>query len=267
MDSIAINTDPAALPRHVGIIMDGNGRWAKQQGLVRTKGHEEGLKRAKDIAKAAADIGLAYVTLYVFSTENWKRTEQEVGFLMNLIHIHLLDELQFYRDNQIRVKQIGNIEGLPITIQRDIREAEDDTKDFTGLTIVLAINYGGRDEIVRAVNKLISHATGSSTNAEHIQLHASDSVVTDTVSFDENAIASAFDIPDLPDVDLLIRTGGEKRLSNFLMWKSAYAELIFSDTLWPDYGKKEFYQDIAEYQRRTRRFGAIPEEQTGGERR
>ena len=248
MEGVSIHTDPdlspASLPRHVGIIMDGNGRWAKQRGLVRTKGHEEGLKRAKDIAKAAADIGLSYVTLYVFSTENWKRTEQEVGFLMNLIHLHLLDELQFYRDNQIRVRQIGNLAGLPLSIQKDIREAEEDTKDFTGLTIVLAINYGGRDEIVRAVNR-IAAAPGR---------HDSRTAVT------EADISSSFDIPDLPDVDLLIRTGGEKRLSNFLMWKSAYAELVFSDTLWPDYGRQEFYHDIAEYQRRTRRFGAVPDE-------
>ena len=223
--------------------MDGNGRWARQRGLVRTKGHEEGLKRAKDITKAAADLGLEYVTLYVFSTENWKRTEQEVGFLMNLIHIHLLDELQFYRDNQIRVRQIGDLSGLPKNIQKDIREAEEDTKGFSGLTIVLAVNYGGRDEIVRAVNKLTS--TGST-------------------SITEEDISASFDIPDLPDVDLLIRTGGEKRLSNFLMWKSAYAELVFSDTLWPDYGRDEFIADIAEYQKRTRKFGAVLDDKAEG---
>lgn len=223
--------------------MDGNGRWARQRGLVRTKGHEEGLKRAKDITKAAADLGLEYVTLYVFSTENWKRTEQEVGFLMNLIHIHLLDELQFYRDNQIRVRQIGDLSGLPKNIQKDIREAEEDTKGFSGLTVVLAVNYGGRDEIVRAVNKLAS--SGKS-------------------SISEEDISSSFDIPDLPDVDLLIRTGGEKRLSNFLMWKSAYAELVFSDTLWPDYGRDEFIADIAEYQKRTRKFGAVLDDKAEG---
>ena len=223
--------------------MDGNGRWARQRGLVRTKGHEEGLKRAKDITKAAADLGLEYVTLYVFSTENWKRTEQEVGFLMNLIHIHLLDELQFYRDNQIRVRQIGDLSGLPKNIQKDIREAEEDTKGFTGLTVVLAVNYGGRDEIVRAVNKLA--ASGKT-------------------GICEEDISSSFDIPDLPDVDLLIRTGGEKRLSNFLMWKSAYAELVFSDTLWPDYGRDEFISDIAEYQKRTRKFGAVLDDKAEG---
>lgn len=245
-----MNIASGTLPRHVGIIMDGNGRWAKQRGLVRTKGHEEGLKRAKDIAKAASDLGLEYVTLYVFSTENWKRTEQEVGFLMNLIHIHLLDELQFYRDNQIRVRQIGNLSGLPKNIQKDILEAEEDTKNFTGLTIVLAINYGGRDEIVRAVRRIASGAVPNGKDG-----------------ITEADISSAFDIPELPDVDLLIRTGGEKRLSNFLMWKSAYAELVFSDTLWPDYGKEEFLADIAEYQKRTRRFGAVTDEKSDGGRK
>ena len=230
--------------------MDGNGRWARQRGLVRTKGHEEGLKRAKDITKAAADLGLEYVTLYVFSTENWKRTEQEVGFLMNLIHIHLLDELQFYKDNQIRVRQIGKLSELHKTIQKDILEAEEDTKDFTGLTIVLAINYGGRDEIVRAVNRIVANSQGRSPEG--------------TASVNEEDISAAFDIPELPDVDLLIRTGGEKRLSNFLMWKSAYAELIFSDTLWPDYGKEEFIADIAEYQKRTRKFGAVLDDKAEG---
>ena len=228
-----------ALPVHVGLIMDGNGRWAKQRKLPRTSGHEEGLKRAKDIAKAAADLGLRYVTLYVFSTENWKRTEQEVGFLMNLIHTHLVKEFQFYRDNQIRVKLLGDITGLPKNIQDDIREAEADTENFTGLTLCLAINYGGRDEIVRGVRKLL---------AGH----------KDAGSLSEQDIQASFDIPELPDLDVLIRTGGEKRLSNFLLWQSAYAELIFSDTLWPDYSPAEFLSDIAEFQGRVRKFGAVP---------
>lgn len=237
MTSSEIQKD--ALPAHVGIIMDGNGRWAKQRKLPRTSGHEEGLKRAKDIAKAAADLGLRYVTLYVFSTENWKRTEQEVGFLMNLIHTHLVKELQFYRENQIRVKLLGDITGLPKTIQSDIREAESDTENFTGLTLCLAINYGGRDEIVRSVRKLL--AAGK-----------------DAASLTEQDISAEFDIPELPDLDLLIRTGGEKRLSNFLLWQSAYAELLFSDTLWPDYRPAEFLENIAQFQKRVRKFGAVP---------
>ncbi len=237
VDNIEINPD--ALPIHVGIIMDGNGRWAKQQGKPRTDGHEEGLKRAKDIAKAASDIGIKYVTLYVFSTENWKRTKTEVGFLMNLIHTHLVQELEFYKQNQIKVRLLGDKSGLPKNIQKDFETAENDTKDFTGLTINLATNYGGRDEIVRSIKSIIS----SGISPENIT---------------EDIISSHFDIPALPDVDLLIRTGGEKRLSNFLMWHSAYAELLFTDTLWPDYNREEFYHNIQEFQKRTRRFGAVP---------
>lgn len=232
--------DKANLPVHVAVIMDGNGRWAKNQGMIRSKGHLEGLKSAKKIAEAAADLGIKYLTLYVFSTENWKRTEQEVGFLMDLIRKHLLNEFDFYKSHHIRIKHIGDINGLPKDIQQELISAMNDTKDFTdGLTLTLAINYGGRDEILRAIKKL---------NSEN----------KDLSTLDENQLAQSFDIPSLPDVDLLIRTGGEKRLSNFLLWNSAYAELLFTDTLWPDYNKKEFYDNIIEYQKRTRRFGAVP---------
>ncbi|MCR5218344.1 MAG: di-trans,poly-cis-decaprenylcistransferase [Treponema sp.] len=218
--------------------MDGNGRWAKQRGCIRTNGHSEGLKRAKEIAKAASDLKIKYLTLYVFSTENWKRTQQEVGFLMNLIHGHLLGELNFYKENKIRVKLIGDISGLPKSIQQDILECEKETESFTGTTINLAINYGGRDEIIRSVRKIVS----SSVKAEDIQ---------------ESTISQNFDFPELPDMDLLIRTGGEKRLSNFMLWHAAYAELIFCDTLWPDYKENEFVGHIKEFQKRTRRFGAV----------
>ena len=234
-----IELDKNNLPSHVGIIMDGNGRWAKNKNMRRTNGHEEGLKRAKEITKAAADLGISYLTLYVFSTENWKRTEQEVGFLMNLIHTHLIKELQFYKENQIRIKMLGDISGLPKSIQADIKEAQDDTESFTGLTLNLAINYGGRDEIIRAIKKI-------STN------------VSDINSISEISFPKYFDVPELPDLDLLIRTGGEKRLSNFLMWHSAYAEFVFSDTLWPEYTKERFIEDLQEFQKRTRRFGAVP---------
>ncbi|MCR5317476.1 MAG: di-trans,poly-cis-decaprenylcistransferase [Treponema sp.] len=236
---IEINKNPEALPAHIGIIMDGNGRWAKQRGQIRTAGHEEGLKRAKEIAKAAADLGIKYVTLYAFSTENWKRAKSEVGFLMNLIHTHLLKELKFYKENSIRVRLLGDITGLPANIQQDIIETEKDTKDFTGLTICLAINYGGRDEIVRGIKKLIREGV-------------SEKEVT------EASLSSYFDLPELPDVDLLIRTGGEQRISNFLIWQASYAEFLFTKTLWPDYNKEEFYNNIAEFQKRTRRFGAVP---------
>ncbi len=226
------------LPIHIGIIMDGNGRWAQSRNQVRTAGHEEGLKRAKEIAKVASDMGIKYLTLYAFSTENWKRTKQEVGFLMNLIHTHLKQELDFYRENQIRVRLLGDKTGLTKEIQNDINEAEFDTKNFTGLTVCLAINYGGRDEIVRSVKNIISEKVEEKFITEDI-------------------ISKHFDIPELPNADMIIRTGGEKRLSNFLMWHSAYAELFFSDTLWPDYYAEEFINTVEEYKKRSRRFGAV----------
>ena len=148
--------DISAVPKHIGIIMDGNGRWAKQRKLPRTNGHKEGLTVAKQIVKAAAEIGVKYVTLYTFSTENWKRAQEEVGFLMNLIKGHLRAEFQFYKDNGIRIKHLGNLSGLPVEVQKEIIDAINETAEFTGLTVVLAINYGGRDEITRGLKKIIS---------------------------------------------------------------------------------------------------------------
>lgn len=238
-NNIEINSDQ--LPNHVAVIMDGNGRWAKNRNLIRTNGHTEGLKRAKEIAMAASDLGLKFITFYVFSTENWKRTKEEVGFLMNLIHTYLLSEFAFCKENGIRVKLLGDRTGLPKNVQEDLNKIEKDTESFTDkLTICLAINYGGRNEIIRGIKKLIANGI-------------------DPETITEESISESFDVPELPDVDLLIRTGGEKRLSNFLMWHSAYAELLFKDTLWPDYHKEEFYSDIAEFQKRTRRFGAVPQ--------
>lgn len=231
--------DNQASPVHVGIIMDGNGRWAQAQGLNRTAGHKEGLETAKKIVKACAKIGIKYVTLYTFSTENWKRAEEEVGYLMGLIKGHLRKEFEFYKQNKIRIEHIGDLSGLPEDVQKEIIEAKKDTASFTGLTVVLAINYGGRDEIIRSVKKLVKNNSTEIT---------------------EKSISDGFDVPNLPDVDFLIRTGGEKRLSNFLLWHSAYAELLFTDTLWPDYSEKEFYENINEFCKRTRRFGAVLDE-------
>lgn len=228
----------ATLPVHVGIIMDGNGRWAKQRNLPRTMGHKEGLAAAKRIVAEAARLGIKYVTLYTFSTENWKRTQEEVGYLMNLIRGHLRSEFDFYRQNGIRVLHIGNMTGLPADVQAEILKVGRDTAHFTGLTVVLAINYGGRDELVRGTQKLIRQG-----------------ISPDAVT--EKTLAESFDLPELPDVDLLIRTGGEMRLSNFLLWHIAYAELLFTDTLWPDYNEAEFLSDIHVFKKRTRRFGAV----------
>jgi undecaprenyl diphosphate synthase len=226
------------VPVHVGIIMDGNGRWAKKRNLPRTMGHKEGLTTAKKIVAAAARLGIKYVTLYTFSTENWKRAQEEVGYLMGLIKGHLRAEFDFYKKNGIRVLQLGDMSGLPADVQTEIINAQADTAHFTGMTVVLAINYGGRDEIVRGVRKLIQTGTPASD-------------VT------EETLARTFDIPELPDVDLLIRTGGELRLSNFLLWHAAYAELVFTDTLWPDYNEEEFLKDVEVFKNRNRRFGAV----------
>ena len=229
--------DNQNLPFHVAITMDGNGRWAQLRNLPRTAGHNEGLTVAKNIVKAASDIGIKHLTLYVFSTENWKRTQEEVGFLMNLIHIYINNELEFYKKNQIRIKHIGDMQKLPEGIQKDIKKAIEQTDSFTGMTLHLAINYGGRDEIIRGIKKIID-----------------DGVPSDKI--DEKVISDYLDMPESPDVDLLIRTGGEKRLSNYLLWHIPYAEQIYIDTLWPDYTKEEFYNNIEEYQKRNRRFGA-----------
>ncbi|MBR5095482.1 MAG: di-trans,poly-cis-decaprenylcistransferase [Treponema sp.] len=226
----------STLPKHVAIIMDGNGRWAQQRGKPRTAGHKEGLEAAKRIVRAAADLGIKYVTLYTFSTENWKRTQDEVGYLMGLIKVHLRAEFEFYKENQIRVEHIGDLEGLPKDVQEEIVNAKKDTENFTGTTCVLAINYGSRDEIIRAANKALTAGAKK---------------------FDEKDFSKYTDLPELPDVDLLIRTGGEKRLSNFLLWQTAYAEFVFSDTLWPDYSVEEFKKDVLEFESRNRRFGGI----------
>ena len=233
-----MNTETSTLPVHIGIIMDGNGRWAKLRNLPRTKGHREGLDVAKKIVKAASDLGIKFVTLYTFSTENWKRTQEEVGYLMTLIKSHLRAEFNFYKENKIKIEHIGDITALPLDVQTEIKNAKKDTKDFTGTTVLLAINYGGKDEIIRGIKKLAAQKK-------------------DFSSITEQDLSLALDTKNIPDVDLLIRTGGELRLSNFLLWQAAYAELIFTDTLWPDYTKEEFIKNIQTFQHRTRRFGGV----------
>ena len=232
-----MSLDKQNLPLHVAITMDGNGRWATQQKLPRTAGHDRGLHVLKEIVKAASDLGIKNLTLYAFSTENWKRTEKEVGFLMNLIHNHLKQEFDFYKENKIRLHHIGDLSALPPVVQQDILDGIEDTKEFTGMNVNLAINYGGRDELIRGIKKIIKNGT-------------SEDEIT------EEFISKSLDMPHSPDVDLLIRTGGEKRLSNFLLWHIPYAEQIYIDTLWPDYTVQDFYANIEEFQHRNRRFGA-----------
>ena len=222
--------------QHIAVIMDGNGRWAQQRGLARTKGHREGLEAAKRIVKAAADLQIPYITLYVFSTENWKRTEEEVGFLMGLIQQHLRAEFAFYAANNIKVRHIGNAAALPRAIQTDIADIMKKTEHYTGTTMQLAINYGGKDEIIRAIKKLSGRQLETLT---------------------EDAFEQLLDTAGVPPVDLVIRTGGEKRLSNFLLWQTAYAEFYSTDILWPDFTPAHLMEALDAYGKRIRRFGRI----------
>ncbi|MBN2534059.1 MAG: di-trans,poly-cis-decaprenylcistransferase [Spirochaetales bacterium] len=236
--------DKNRLPAHIGIIMDGNGRWAQQQKKPRTFGHNEGVKTAKRIVRAASELGIEYLTLYVFSTENWKRTKREVSFLMGLIQNHLRNELDFYRKYRIRVIYSGDNAGLPPHIIKELHGVQEDTAHFTELTVNLAINYGGKNEIVRAVNKWLYKVNNEKKKTGNGQITQED-------------IQMCLDHPEIPPIDLVIRTAGEKRLSNFFIWECAYAEFYFSPKLWPDWEKEDLFNAIMDYQKRERRFGAV----------
>jgi undecaprenyl diphosphate synthase len=220
--------------------MDGNGRWARSRGQLRTQGHLEGLSAAKRVVKAASVLGIKYLTLYAFSTENWKRAADEVGFIMGLIKQYLRGELDFYRENSIRIRHAGDAAGLPPDIRAELASAAADTKDFEGMQVILAINYGGRNEIVRAVRKLAAGKSGADLSA-----------------INERDIAACLDNPGLPDPDLIIRSAGEYRTSNFLLWQGAYAELYVSAKLWPDWTGDDLAAALRDFQNRDRRFGGI----------
>ncbi|GMT47997.1 MAG: isoprenyl transferase [bacterium] len=226
------------IPRHVGVIMDGNGRWAKLRGLPRVEGHRKGAERTKELIKAAQEVGIDVLTLYAFSLENWQRPDDEVTTLMELLQLYLTRELKDLIMEGIRFRVIGDREKLPAVIQGIITEIEERTSANKGLTLVIALSYGGRDEILRAVKKAI---TGG--------------VRPDEIS--EERFETLLDTSGLPAVDLIIRTSGEKRLSNFLLWQGAYAEFYFTETLWPDFTREEFLCAIQDYQHRERRFGGI----------
>jgi undecaprenyl diphosphate synthase len=218
--------------------MDGNGRWAQQRGLIRTQGHLEGLKAAKRIVKAASDMGVRYLTLYAFSTENWKRAAEETGFIMGLVKQYLRGEMNFYRQNHIRIRHAGDAAGLPPDIAAEIAAAAADTKEFSGMQVILALNYGGRDELVRAVRRFAVQSQ-------------------DMAAVTEGDIAACLDNPDVPDPDLIVRSAGEYRMSNFLLWEGAYAELYVSAQFWPDWTGDDLAGAIAAYRNRDRRYGGI----------
>lgn len=226
-----------AIPQHIGIIMDGNGRWAQQRKKPRSFGHKSGVTAAKRIIKAAIDLKIQYITLYTFSTENWLRPKREVDYLMRLLKHHIRTDVSFYHENHIRLRHAGDLQGLPQDLQKEILKAQDATRDYTAITAVLAINYGGRDEITRAFARW-QEAEGKEEGLCTIE-----------------ALNRYMDIPDVPDPDLIIRTAGEKRLSNFLLWESAYAEFYFSPRLWPDWDIDDLREAVEDYGRRKRKFG------------
>ena len=232
--------DKSRIPQHVAIIMDGNGRWARARGLRRLEGHWQGYRTLKDTVYAADDIGIRYLTVYGFSSENWRRGPDEVGGLMNLMAVAMRAEIDDLVRNGIRVRVSGRMDELPRAVRREFENAIRRTAGHTKLTFNLAINYGGRAEIVDAVRRILR---------ERI----------DPDSIDESEIACRLYSPDIPDPDLLIRTAGEMRLSNFLLWETAYSELWVTDACWPDFSRELLMQAIADYQKRTRKFGAVIE--------
>jgi undecaprenyl diphosphate synthase len=231
-----------AVPRHVAIILDGNGRWAKKRMLPRNAGHAAGSKNVEKICAAAWNMGIEYVTMYAFSTENWSRPQEEVDALMKLLHSYLKDCIKTSRKNNMQVRVLGDITRLEPELQDKIRELEEVSAHNTGLYFQVALNYGSRDEIARSVRKMVQ-------DAEDGKLHAGD--------VSEQVIESYLDTAGIPDPDLMIRTSGEQRLSNYLLWQLAYAEFYFTDVLWPDFNKKELEKAVEFYQTRNRRFGGV----------
>lgn len=227
------------LPEHIAIIMDGNRRWAKKNNLNTAQGHKEGAENLKRISKFANKIGIKYLTVYAFSTENWKRSEEEVGAIMKLLKFYILDFFKSYDEN-IKVNVIGKIGDLPKDLQKEIRSVEKKTKNNTGLVLNIAFNYGGRDEIVTAVKTITQKVLDGKLKIDDIT---------------ENEISNSLYTAGQPDPDLLIRTSGEERISNFLPWQISYSEFVFTDKYWPEYSNSDLLESIQIYQKRTRRFG------------
>jgi undecaprenyl diphosphate synthase len=236
------NPDAGAGPQHVAIIMDGNGRWAKARGLPRVAGHRRGADAVRRVVRGAGELGIPVLTLFAFSTENWTRPADEVADLMGLLRHYLRSELEELRKNGARLRVIGKREGLAADIVRDIAEAENMTAGNARIDVNICINYGSRDEILRATRRLAQRVAAGEITVDDI----------DQKSFEHELLTAG-----LPDPDLLIRTSGEQRISNFLLWQCAYSELVFVDTLWPDFGKEHLEQAILEFRRRERRYGGI----------
>ncbi len=238
--------DSKEIPTHVAIILDGNGRWAKKRGLPRNIGHLKGCDNVEPVCRAAYDLGIKYVTMYAFSTENWKRPEKEVNELMRLLAKYMKDAMKLSVKNNMRVRIIGDKTGLSEELRELITELEELSAGFTGLQLQIAVNYGGRNDIVRAFKKILLEADKKEKTI---------STIIEELS--EKAVSSNLDTADIPDPDLMIRTSGERRLSNYLVWQLAYAEFFFTDTLWPDFGKNDLTEALDFYKNRDRRFGGL----------
>ncbi len=237
--------DREKLPQHLAIIMDGNGRWARQKGMLRYLGHENGTKAVREIVEGSAEIGIPFLTLYAFSTENWNRPKMEVELLMKLLVSSLKKEIKTLEENDIRLNAIGNLKALPTKAYKELLDVIDKTQDNKRMTLTLALSYGSREEITKTI-KEISLKVKNNLISPH--------------DIDEKLINNHLYTQNLPDVDLLIRTSGEQRISNFLLWQIAYAELYFTETLWPDYTKIHLFEAILNYQNRERRFGKTSEQ-------
>lgn len=232
------------VPNHIAIILDGNGRWAKKRGMPRSFGHVKGCENLEDICEVAKELGVKYLTVYVFSTENWKRSKEEVDGLMKLFRNYLKKCIKISQKNNMRVKVIGDITAFDSDIQESIKKLEDFSKDFTDLHFQIALNYGSRDEITRAVNRMLEDQ-----KAGKLETPVS-----------EDTISDYLDTAGIPDPDLMIRTSGELRLSNYLLWQLAYSEFYFTDVPWPDFKKEELVKAIEKYNERDRRYGGVKEE-------
>ncbi|WP_125153739.1 isoprenyl transferase [Clostridium rectalis] len=241
-DTSIISVNMNNIPKHIGIIMDGNGRWAKEKNLPRTMGHKAGVETIRDIVKECSTLGVKYLTLYAFSTENWKRPSQEVNALMNLLVEYLKKELDELHNNNVIINTIGNIKKLPSVCQKELKDAFEKTKNNSGLVLNLALNYGGRDEILRAIKSMYKDLQEGK-------------IIIDNI--DDEVFSTYLYTANMPDVDLIIRPSGEQRISNFLLWQSAYAEFWYSDIKWPDFKKEHLHKAIYDYQNRDRRFGGV----------
>ena len=233
------------LPKHIAIIMDGNGRWAKEKGFLRAIGHESGTKSVRNTVEACSELGIKNLTLYAFSSENWNRPKLEVQTLMQLLISSLKKELPTMQKNSIRLNAIGNLNNLPKKVQKELLYVVESTKENIEMTLTLALSYGSRDEIVDVTRQICDKVKNNIISIENI---------------DDTLINQHLYTRNLPDVDLLIRTSGEKRISNFLLWQIAYAELYFTDVYWPDFKKENLYEAITNYQKRERRFGKTSEQ-------